>query len=53
MTLIIEISRPFQARPGYFVSRVIYRVWWLWFAIAVLRVPFRDFAETNYHWGDD
>lgn len=43
MTIIIEISNPVQWRP-------LYRFGWLWFAIVVLRVPFRQFCETPQRW---
>lgn len=50
MTIFIEISRPVQLRPGRYASRVMYRCWWLWFAIGVLRVPFNEFSATAYAW---
>lgn len=50
MTIIFEVSKPFQPKPGYFESRLIYRVWWLWFAIGVLRVPFKEYSETPKVW---
>jgi hypothetical protein len=50
VTIIIEVSRPFQARPGRYTSRVMYRFWWLWFAVGVLRVPLKEYSETAYAW---
>lgn len=34
MTLIFEMSKPFQLKPGFFKSRAMVRCWWLWFAVA-------------------
>jgi len=50
MTIIFEISRPFQPRPGLFKSRHMYRAWWLWFAVGLLRVPFKEFCITEKIW---
>lgn len=50
MTVIFEVSGPFQRRPGVFAGRVMYRVWWGWFAIGLLRIPFNEFAATSYDW---
>jgi len=50
MTLVFEISRPFQLTPGKFKSRLMYRYWWLWFAVGFLRVPFKEFCETEQAW---
>lgn len=33
MTILFEISRPLQWRPGIYRSDVALRIWWLWFAI--------------------
>lgn len=38
MILELEVSNPFQRKPGFYRSNVtIIRVWWLWFAVALLR----------------
>ena len=50
MTIFLEVSRPFQARPGRYTSRVMYRFWWGWFAIGILRIPFHEFNVTSYTW---
>lgn len=50
MTIIIEVSRPVQLQPGRYTSPVLYRFWWLWFAVAVLRVPFKEYSTTAYDW---
>jgi hypothetical protein len=46
-----EVSRPFQARPGFYRSKVTrFRVWWGWFAFAVLRGD--GSTHYRYVWGD-
>jgi len=50
MTLILEISRPWQWRAGRFRSRVVTRVWWGCFALAWLHVSLKEFSETAYDW---
>jgi hypothetical protein len=52
MTVIFEVSRPYVAKPGHFRSRVVDRWWWLWFAVTVVHVPMKEFAETSYRWID-
>lgn len=49
MTIIFECSRP-ASGPFYYKSRIIRRAGFLWFAVAVLRVPFPEFATTSYNW---
>lgn len=51
MTVIVEVCGPFQRRPGYFRSRVMTRVWWGWFAVALLHIPLHEYADrTRYEW---
>lgn len=51
MTLIIEVSKPIQWRPGYFKSRIMTRVWWLYVAVALVRVPANELMDTNrFYW---
>lgn len=50
VTVIIEISRPFQICPGSYNSEVVFRVWWLFFSITFLKVSLREFSETSYTW---
>lgn len=50
MTLIFEVSRPFQFRAGRFKSRVMSRYWWGWFAVAILHIPLHEFSETVFDW---
>lgn len=50
-TLIIQFEIPFpQWLPGMYISESMIRVWWLWFGVSWLKVPFREFAETAYTW---
>ena len=53
MTIIIEISRPWQWRPGRFTSRIMRRAWWGFLAVGILRIPFAEFATTAYDWRHD
>jgi hypothetical protein len=50
MTLIIEISNPFQARPGIHRGPAATRLWWGWFAVSWLHVPYKQFVTTAYDW---
>ncbi len=50
MTIIIEMSRRWRWMLGSYKSETIYRLWCGPFAVALLRVPFREFVETPYHW---
>lgn len=53
MTIFIEISNPPQWKLWRFRSRTMYRFGWAWFAIGILRIPFRQFCETPYDWAED
>lgn len=50
MTIVFEWSRPFLWKPFYFRSRLMYRFGWTFLAVAVLRVPFPEFCETEMEW---
>jgi hypothetical protein len=50
MVLILECSRPFQWRPGWFRSRLMTRVWWGWFAVGILHIPLHEFAQSEWDW---
>ena len=50
MTVILEWCGPWQWRPGRFRSRVLTRVWWGYWALAVLHVPLDEFTRTAYDW---
>jgi hypothetical protein len=52
MLIQIEISNPPQWRPGHFESRVTSRYWWLWFAVARIKVPPLEYATTAWDWQD-
>jgi hypothetical protein len=46
-----EVSKPFQVRPGLYRSNVTrFRVWWGWFAFAVLRGD--GITRHRYVWED-
>lgn len=50
MTLLLECSRPWCWRPGYFRSRIMTRVWWGYVAIAWLHVSLEEYTTTAYEW---
>jgi len=50
MTLIFEISKPWQWKPGLHSSSSMLRVWWGPIAVSYLRVSFPEFTETSYYW---
>jgi hypothetical protein len=52
MTVFIEVSNPPQWRPWSFKSRIMYRFGWAWFAIGVLRIPFKDFTALPWDWSE-
>jgi hypothetical protein len=47
---ILEISSPFQWRPGRFESRIVRRYWWGWFAVTRLKIPLIEFVQREYDW---
>ncbi len=50
MTVIIEVSRPWQWRPGRHRGRQMTRLWWGWWAVGWLHLPFHEFVTTAYDW---
>jgi len=50
MILIFEISNPFQLKPGWFKSDIMFRVWWLWFAIAYAPMGLQEFEAIPTKW---
>ena len=55
MTIVLEINRPFQIRPGVYRSSVtVIRVWWLWFAVTVYKMRLDEFLSNamdgKYGW---
>lgn len=47
MTVFIEVNNPVQLKPGYFKGQFkdqyFRRVWWLWFAIAWVKMDLYDY----------
>lgn len=53
MTFTLEVSRPFQWRPGVHHHRgVSRRAWWGFVAVGVITIPYDVFATTAYDWKD-
>lgn len=50
MIFKVVIERPVQVKPGRYKSRVVTRLWWLWFAIARIHVSEEEYATTAYDW---
>jgi len=50
MIFIIEISRPFQAKPGYFRGTLddvpSHRAWWLWFTVSYCKMPLHKYTQA-------
>lgn len=51
MTITFAIDGDFQGRPGFHRSRqCIFRVWWLWFAIAAYRTAEFELITKAQDW---
>ena len=50
MLIIIEVDRPIQLRPFWFRSRVMFRMGWLYFAIAISKLDLRQLGSGKYGW---
>lgn len=50
MTFALVVERPFARKPGHYRSRVVSRVWWLWFALKVIHVSEHEYATTAWDW---
>lgn len=50
MTIIFERSKPFQLKPGRKNTDLMVRYWWLYFAIAFLKTPFKQFTKIESLW---
>jgi len=50
MTLLFEVSKPFQIQPFIYNSPVMFRMGWLWFAIGIIKIPFRQLCESSWKW---
>lgn len=48
MIVEVEVSKPFQRRPGYYRSNVQRRWWWLWFAFAITKGD--SMTRGRYTW---
>ncbi len=53
MTIFFECDKRFNWRWGICKRRdVMTRVWWLWFAVGFLHIPFEQFAAMPEDWYD-
>lgn len=50
MIVELEISKPFQPKPGSYRSNVQRRAWWLWFAVALTKGT--AYERRRYVWED-
>lgn len=51
MIVEVEVSGPFQKRPGWYRSNVtVIRIWWGWFAVALIKGD--SAARQRYTWED-
>lgn len=50
MTIVFEISKPFQLWPGRYKSNICTRYWFLWFAVAVFQMSLKDISQQSLEW---
>jgi hypothetical protein len=50
MTLVFECDGQVNWKPGLHRGRGMVRLWWLWFAISWLRVPFPQLVVEPHDW---
>jgi hypothetical protein len=51
MILVIEVSGPFQIKPGKINTSLMWRVWWLYFAIGFLKCDsLKEYGEKVGGW---
>lgn len=50
MIIMIEIDKPIQLKPFYFRSRIMFRIGWLFFAIAFTKADLRQITSGKYGW---
>lgn len=54
MTIIIEIDKPqswtWNNCIGFFKSKIMLRVWFIFFAIAISHLDFRSLISNGYQW---
>ncbi len=43
--LVLEFGKPAQKKPWKFNSRIMWRVGWLWFAVAVIKMSLYDYDK--------
>ena len=55
IVIFCEFSPPAEFRPGWFNSRIMFRVWWLWFSIGWYKMSLHDAHERiqNAKWIED
>lgn len=52
MVITFAIDREFRAKPGIHKSyNTVFRVWWLWFALAVYRRDEEWLVIQHHDWG--
>ncbi len=51
-TVALEVSPPWQWKPWLFRSDSMVRVGWACFAVALIRVPFRELVTERWEWED-
>jgi hypothetical protein len=50
MTIIFEANKPFQLKPGYLKTDIMFRAWWLYFAIAITKKSLHELISGKYEW---
>lgn len=50
MLIMFEIDHPVQLKPFWFKSRIMFRIGWLFFAIAVSRLDLKQLSSGRYGW---
>lgn len=50
MLIVFEVDRPVQLKPFWFRSRIMFRVGWLFFAIAFSKLDLRQLTSGKYGW---
>lgn len=42
MVLLFELARPFQVKPKVYHTDAVFRVVWLFFGVAFIKIPIRE-----------
>ena len=50
MTIVFEMDGDANWKPGIYRSRSMTRVWWLWFAVSWLHIPFLELVTKEFDW---